>query len=161
MFDLKVFFRKSGNIEPRDFSKTKRQVMTMLGGSAKARELLKNGTIEVALFYSEILTTRWVETKGMYGDYILLENYYKLPDAAASSILGSISIFRHVASQSGPGRNIIAFASSESLRALMEPCEVIQNGERAAIMEALDETAYDYVQQFSQVPLVRLAGVRG
>ena len=81
----------------------------------------------------------------------------KLPDAAASSILGSISIFRHVASQSGPGRNIIAFASSESLRALMEPCEVIKNGERAAIMAALDETAYDYVQQFSQVPLVRLA----
>lgn len=160
MFDLKVFFRKSGNIEPRDFSETKRQVMTMLGGSVKACELLKNGTIEVALFYSEILTTRWVETKGMYGDYILLENYYKLPDAAASSILGSISIFRHVVSQSGTDRKLIAFASSESLRTLMEPCEVIQNGERAAIMAALDDTAYDYVQQFSQVPLVRLASFK-
>ena len=159
MFDLKVFFKKSGNIEPRDFSKTKRQVMTMLGGSVKARELLKHGTIEVALFYSEILTTRWVETKGMYGDYILLENYYKLPDAAASSTSSPapISIFRHVASQSGTDRKLIAFASSESLRTLMEPCEVIKNGERAAIMAALDDTAYDYVQQFSQVPLVRIA----
>ena len=96
LFDLKVFFRKSGNIEPRDFSETKRQVMTMLGGSAKARELLKNGTMEVALFYSEILTTRWVETKGMYGDYILLENYYKLPDAAASSILAGFQQLRKV-----------------------------------------------------------------
>ena len=159
MFDLKVFFEKSGNIEPRDFSETKRQVMTMLGGSVKARELLKNGTIEVALFYSEILTTRWVDTKGMYGDYILLENYYKLPDAAASSSSGSISIFRHVASQSGTDK-LIAFASSESLRTLMEPCEVIKNGERAAIMAALDDTAYDYVQQFSQVPLVRLASFK-
>ena len=95
----------------------------------------------------------------MYGDYILLENYYKLPYAAASSTSSPapISIFRHVASQSGTDRKLIAFASSESLRTLMEPCEVIKNGERAAIMAALDDTAYDYVHQFSQVPLVRLA----
>tara|TARA_B100001059_G_C17828831_1_gene583261 strand:+ start:732 stop:1949 length:1218 start_codon:yes stop_codon:yes gene_type:complete len=157
MFDLKVFFKKSGNIEPRDFSETKQQVMKMLGGSVKARELLKHGTLEVALFNSEILTTRWVDTTGMYGDYILLENYYKLPDAAASSSPGSISIFRHVGSQlHSTNHKLIAFASSESLRTLMEPCEVIKNGERAAIMAVLDDTAYDYVQQFSQVPLVRL-----
>lgn len=167
LFDLKVFFEKNGNIEPRDFSDTKRQVMSMLGGEVKARELLTNGTIEVALFSSEILTTRSVETNGMYGDFILLENYHKIPDpealssssAVASSIPGSTSIFRHVASQSGTNRKLIAFASTESLRTLMEPCEVIKNGERAAIMAALDDTVYDYVQQFSQVPLVRLEDV--
>ena len=42
----------------------------------------------------------------------------------------------------------------------MDPCEDVKNGEREAIMAALDDTVYDYVQQFSQVPLVRLAGVR-
>ena len=71
------------------------------------------------------------------------------------------SIFHHAASyfpdlHRENNHRIVAFASSDSLRALMEPCEVIENGERAAIMAVLDATVYDYVQQFSRVPLVRL-----
>ena len=98
----------------------------------------------------------------MYGDFVLLENYYKLPNAAASRPdSGMESIFHHAASKfpdlhRDNNHRIVAFASSDSLRALMEPCEVIENGERAAIMAVLDDTVYDYVQQFSQVPLVRL-----
>ena len=170
LFRLNVFFHKSGNIQPRDYSETKRQVMQMLGGGANARELLENGTRDVVLYPSvypsvypsEILTTRWVETNGMYGDFVLLENYYKLPNAAASSPdSGTESIFHHAASKfpdlhRDNNHRIVAFASSDSLRALMEPCEVIENGERAAIMAVLDATVYDYVQQFSRVPLVRL-----
>ena len=170
LFRLNVFFHKSGNIQPRDYSETKRQVMQMLGGRANARELLENGTRDVVLYPSvypsvypsEILTTRWVETNGMYGDFVLLENYYKLPNAAASRPdSGMESIFHHAASKfpdlhRDNNHRIVAFASSDSLRALMEPCEVIENGERAAIMAVLDATVYDYVQQFSRVPLVRL-----
>ena len=73
--------------------------MKMLGGQAKARELPNNGTLEVVLYPSEILTTRFVGTNGMYCYFILLENYHKLPDAAASSTPGSISIFHHVVSE--------------------------------------------------------------
>jgi hypothetical protein len=175
-FTLNLFFQKSGKLQPcfsgpsghfqpRDYSETKRQVMQMLGSRANARELLKNGTRHVVLYPSEILTTRFVETNGMYGDFILLENYYKLPMAAASSPgsgVDSESIFHHAADKFlyyNDIRKVIAFASSDSLRASMEPCEVIENGERAAIMAALDEnTVYDYAQGFSEITMVALVG---
>ena len=56
VFNLSELFQKGGQIRA-DTTQQRRKVVEMLGGEAKARDLLRNGTKDVVLYPSEFLNS--------------------------------------------------------------------------------------------------------